>query len=390
VVAVPAPVAPELIFKRLLLLGAALYGAAWACRIYARKYYVWLPDYLRWSVTRPEAANGPVHIFFCYADQFEPGRFVYRTERWAREYPLLAQRHKDSAGRPLQHTWFYPGDDIVDENFRLLQKLAAAGYGEVELHFHHRYDDYESARRKYAAAIEQFQKFGFLQTTDGKTRFAFCHGNNSLDNSIGPWFCGVNSELKLLRSLGCFADFTFPSIWNHAQPSMVNAIYEAADSDRAKSYDRGERLRAGRPAAGDLLIFTGPLVFSPAMNPRWLFLFLENGDIHSTIPLTRRRVDDWIRANVHVEGRPDWVFVKVTSHGAGSDAEAEETLGRDFDGAISYLEARYNDGSRYVLHYVTAREAYNLARAAAANQRGDPSHYLNWQIAPYLAGAGGR
>ncbi len=72
-------------------------------------------------------------------------------------------------------------------------------------------------------------------------------------------------------------------------------------------------------------------------------------------------------------------------HGAASDAEIQESLGPHFDRALSYLEKRYNDGVHYVLHYVTAREAYNLVRAAAAHLHGDPRQYLDWIIPPYVA-----
>jgi hypothetical protein len=58
-------------------------------------------------------------------------------------------------------------------------------------------------------------------------------------------------------------------------------------------------------------------------------------------------------------------------------------LGPELDGALAYMERRYNDGARYVLHYITAREAYNLVRAAAANQSGDPRQYYDYVIPRY-------
>src|ERR1022692_2302846 len=55
------------------------------------------------------------------------------------------------------------------------------------------------------------------------------------------------------------------------------------------------------------------------------------------------------------------------------------------DGALTYMEKAYNDGAHYVLHYVTAREAFNLARAAADGKQGDPRQYYDYLIPPYLA-----
>ena len=41
---------------------------------------------------------------------------------------------------------------------------------------------------------------------------------------------------------------------------------------------------------------------------------------------------------------------------------------------------------RYLLHYITAREGYNLAMAAAEGATGDPTAYLDRTIGPYVAG----
>ena len=115
---------------------------------------------------------------------------------------------------------------------------------------------------------------------------------------------------------------------------------------------------------------------------------VEDGDIHPSVPVDERRVDLWIRANIHVPGKPDWIFVKVHGHGASSDGDAGEFLGQHFDRALSHLESRYNDGVNYILHYVTAREAYNLVRAAEAGATGQPERYYDYVIKPYVASAG--
>jgi hypothetical protein len=96
-------------------------------------------------------------------------------------------------------------------------------------------------------------------------------------------------------------------------------------------------------------------------------------------------VDSWVRANIHVGGRPDWIFIKISTHGAMSTQFTDAVLGPNFDRALSHLESRYNDGGHYILHYVTAREAYNLARAAVDGQHGDPALYMDWAVKPYLA-----
>jgi hypothetical protein len=244
----------------------------------------------------------------------------------------------------------------------------------------------ESARRKYSDGIAFFQRYGFLKSGGGKTHFAFIHGVWALDNSGNNQSnCGVNRELQLLRELGCFADFTFPSLEQESQPAMVNSIYMATDDDRPKSYNRGVPLQLGIRPSGDLLIFEGPLIIAPALDPKRLFALVDDGDIHPAVPAGARRVDYWMRSRIHVKGRPDWQFVKVHGHTAQDIANATETLGPHFEAALSHLEHAYNDGTRYVLHYVTAREAYNLVRAATDGKTGDPCLYYDYVIPPYEA-----
>jgi hypothetical protein len=373
------------LFWRVALVLVCLYGAATAYRFYSRMYYDWAGDYVRWAMAPSEPASGPIHVLFFYTDHFEPGRDFERTHRWEREYPQLASRHRDSQGRVLQHSWFYPGEQLYDENLAGLARLVAGGYGEVELHYHHEHDTDASTEAKFRQAIEKFQKFGFLKSVDGTTHFGFIHGNWGLDNSTGEVFCGADHELRILSNLGSFADFTFSALWSHAQPALVNSIYAATDDDRPKSYDRGTLLRVGQEVKGDLVIFEGPMMVAPSTNPARLFWEVEDADIHPAIPATPKRADLWVKANIHIPGRPEWVFVKVFGHAASSEEDMNETLGPNFDRTLRYLETNYNDGRRYILHYVTAREAYNVARAAVAGKSGDPTQYYNFLIPPYQA-----
>ncbi len=362
-----------------------LFLAALGYRIVIREYYVWFPGYAYWLTHQEKSKTEPIHIFFLYTDHFEPGQRADLMERWLKEYPRLADRHRDSDGRRPQHTWFYPAEQPIDRNLIALRKLVSAGYGETELHLHHFQDTPASARRRFEDGVSYFQRFGFLKGVDGRTHFAFIHGNWSLDNSLGAAFCGNSRELRMLKELGCFADFTFPSLWVKSQPSWVNNIYEVIDDDQPKSYDRGVPVALGWRPAGDLVLVQGPLMIVPTINPAKLFFSVVDSDIHPTVPITPQRVDAWVRANIHVTGRPDWVLLKVHGHAASSTADLEETLGPDFGDALTYLEKRYNDGKHYLLHYVTARETYNVIRAGADGKQGDPQQYFNYVIPPYEA-----
>jgi hypothetical protein len=362
-----------------------LYAAATTARMYVRKYYIFLPDYVRWSLSTSTPVVSPTHVFFLFVDHFEPSHDSERVRRWSSRYRSLASHHQDSDGRPPQHTWLYPGEQSDANIMATLRGLVHDGLGEVGLHYHHGWDSEATLRVRFQTAIAEFQEYGFLRTIDGQTHFAFVHGNSGLDNSNGIELCGVNTELRLLRSLGAFADFTFPSIYMDAQPPVVNAIYAARDDDRPKSYARRYPLSALSDGSADLMIFEGPLLFAPSWNIRHLFLDLDDGNIHPTIPASPARLDRWIRAAVHVPERPDWIFIKVFAHGASSDADEDAVVGPTFDAALTDLEQRYNDGHKYVLHYVTAREAYNLAHAAATHALGNPQQYFDAPILPYEA-----
>ncbi len=371
---------------RAVVIAICFYFFAFAYRIYDRKLYVWLPGYAENRMHQEVAQTKPVHLFVMFADHFEPGARLDRMQRWEADYPKLAGRHRDSSGRKVQHTWFYPGEQPIDKNMIALQALVHDGNGEVELHYHHGNDTQESTEKKFSDAVQYFQKFHFLKSVDGKTHFAFVHGNWGLDNSNGTALCGANREISLLRGLGCFADYTFPSIFQNSQPKIVNTIFEAVDDDGPKSYDHGSPLRVGRPVDENALVLVeGPLGLFPTLSPRKLFLAIEDGNVHLADPINEGRVDRWVSASVHVPGKPDWVFIKIHGHGASTDEDMEEWLGGDLERGLSHLERRYNDGVNYVLHYVTAREVYNLVRAAAAGKTGDPRQYMDWMIPPYEA-----
>jgi hypothetical protein len=330
------------------------------------------------------------HLIFCFVDHFEPhvggadGETARRRlDAWLEEYPRIASRHVDSNGHAPGHSFFYPYDEMEASELRDLAALCDSGFGELEIHLHHRDDTTETLRAKLQDAVRCWRAVGALGSWPGSGRpaFGFIHGNWALDNSRvenGRNFCGVNSEISLLAEEGCYADFTYPALWHMAQPRQANSIFYAEDDPmRPKSHDRGVPVHVGGQPTGHLMIVQGPLCLrrsGPLALPR-----PEDGDITGTKPPTEQRVDAWVRANVHVEGRPEWVFVKVHTHGA-LDRTREALLGTGLDTLFGALEARYNDGREWRLHYVNAREMYNIIRAAEAGKAGDPGEFREFVI----------
>jgi hypothetical protein len=344
----------------------------------------WLAGYLLSVLRRPRAAGGERHLFFCVADHFEPfrggasaaeARGVVR--QWADGYRQAAQGHADSDGRPPRHTFFYPAEEADDECLERLKDLVAEGLGEVEIHLHHRGDTSETLAAKLAEFRDRLHAMGLLGTdAAGRPRYGFVHGNWALCNSRpdGDW-CGVNEELAVLTSTGCYADFTFPSAPSPTQPRMVNAIYRAQDRPgMPRGHDRGERLRAGGAEDG-LMLVQGPLGLNWSRRKWGVLPRLENAELSGANPPSADRVPLWIRQAVGVQGRPEWVFVKVHTHGC-MPANRDVLLGP----AMEELRRALENRPGWKLHYVTAREMYNVARAAEKGLTGDPGTARNNEI----------
>ena len=350
---------------------------------------IWLPAYLRTRVRRPPSAT-PIHVLFCIADHFEPDwnrateeEQLRRVDRWARDYPCLARAHRDRDGRHPRWTFFYPAEAYQADVLERLAQLCRAGWGEAEVHLHHDGDTSASLSEKLERAKADFARHGLLarERATTRVRFGFVHGNWALDNSgaDGRW-CGVNNELEILRDAGCYADFTLPSAPSPTQTRKINSLYYATDDpQRPKSHDTGRDVAVGGQANGDLLIVQGPLTLNWRRRKYGLLPRIENGELSATSPPSRQRADLWVQEAAAIRGKEDWRFVKVYTHGA-KPANTEVLLGEPMDALFSYLESRYNDGTRYRLHYVTAREMYNIIKAAEHGETGEPGQYRDFEL----------
>jgi hypothetical protein len=373
----------------LLLVAAGLLFEA----LRRRHVLQWLPGYVRGRIAAEPRVAGPTHILFCFVDHFEPawkrpGPEVERARvaRWCHDYPLLAQRFRDADGCHPKHTFFFPEEEYRFEHLDRLSRLCAQGFGEIEVHLHHDADTSEGLRDKLARFITVLHStHGALSTdsVDGRIRWAFIHGNWCLDNSRpdGRW-CGVNDELIVLRDCGCYADFTFPSAPSDTQPATVNSIYYATDDPlRPKSHDTGQPVAVGGGQSGDLMLVQGVLGFDWSSRKLGILPRIENSDVRAGQPPTAARVDRWVKLAPTVRGRPEWKFIKIHTHGAAEN-QADVLLGPPVERMFAHLEQRYNDRSEYVLHYVSAREMYNIIKAAESGESGDPGNYRNYVLPP--------
>ncbi len=333
--------------------------------------------------------KGTMDVMVCIADHFEPdwrganpAQQEERVRAWCERFPALASRHRDADGRPPRWTFFYPIEAYDAGHVEALSRLCRQGYGEVEVHLHHDGDTPEGLRATLRQGVKRLADNRLLgvDRETGNPAFAFVHGNWALGNSRpdGRW-CGVGGELRVLREAGCYADFTFPSAPDPTQPRLVNAIYHATEDGRPRPHDRGRRMRVGGRPTGDLLLIQGPLALT--WDPCRRRLRLDTADLRANDPPTPRRVDTWVRDGIGVTGRPEWVFVKLHTHGA-QEANMEALLGEAGDRFFRYLGKAYNDGTRYRLHYVTAREMFSIVKAAEAGHAGNPGAVRDFAVRP--------
>jgi hypothetical protein len=103
---------------------------------------------------------------------------------------------------------------------------------------------------------------------------------------------------------------------------------------------------------------------------------LEYGAVEADPRPTPGRVAKWIDAGIHVKGKPEWIFVKVYSHGAQSESIV---LDHDLAPMLGWLEAECRCRG-LALHYMTAREAFNIVKAAEQGKEGDPEEYRDFDV----------
>lgn len=342
-----------------------------------KNVHIWIMSYFAQAIRRVflPKPKGLTHIIFCIADHFEPrwgkvspDKELERVDKWISKYEPVAARHRDSDGKIPQYTFFYPIDEYTPDVFEKVARFCEKGFGEIEIQLHHDNDTENSLRKKLEHAKDVF----------GKHEYGFVHGNWSLGNSRkdGKW-CGVNNELTVLKETDCYADFTLPSAPSETQTRKINSIYYAKDTGGPKPHNTGIDVKAGKAPDEGLMIIQGPLALS------WKRMKIENSGITMENPPTKDRVDLWVKQGIGVKGRPDWIFVKVYAHGAQDD-NIKDAYFNNLNKMFGYLEEKYNDGKDYKLHYVTAREMYNIIKAAEAGEGDNPGEYRNYLLAANL------
>ncbi|MBL9120394.1 MAG: hypothetical protein JNL80_10830 [Phycisphaerae bacterium] len=364
-------------------------GLLIAREIRRRNIHRWLGAAMAQPFASRRRDDEVTDLLLCIADHYEPrwgnasdAVAQSRVAAWTEGYAAALGAFRDSDGRSPRHTFFYPIDQYEAEHVEAIAELCRQGHGEIEIHLHHDNDTAENLSRTLVEFTELFAlRHGVLgRWPDGRIAYGFVHGNWALDNSRpdGRW-CGVPNELTILQRTGCYGDFTLPSAPDATQTRTVNRIYRAVGRPNCcKSHNRGVRVGSGGDTPG-LMIIQGPLrLWWPrrSRTPR-----IENGCIQAGQVPSMARLEQWLRAGVHVPQRPDWRFVKLHTHGA-VEANRQVLLGPSMQMLHRSLAERAQGDTRFRYHYVTAREMFNLALAAEAGWQGTVADALDFEICP--------
>ena len=329
---------------------------------------LWLPGYIADRLSRLSARTKPRRVWVAITDHFEPmggnvpldqGRA--RVRAWQQMWPEIAgNAPRDVAGNMPRYTFFYPQEEYVHEIVAALEPMVRGGMADVEVHLHHDHDTAPSFEAKLRTFLRQLHEdHGFLHTHRGQLVFGFIHGNWALDNSRpdGHW-CGVQGELQILRRLGCYADFTMPSLPSATQGGPINRIYWTnGDPARPKGFAQGIKAQPGAgPQGNGLLMIPGPmgLRFRDRLMPR-----LETGELAVYDQPTPYRVERWLALAPQLG---EDIFIKLYGHTARED-NAGALLGTPgSEGSLAPMFRWISEAAQrhnLELHWATAYEMFS-------------------------------
>jgi hypothetical protein len=95
-------------------------------------------------------------------------------------------------------------------------------------------------------------------------------------------------------------------------------------------------------------------------------------------PPSLRRLRLWKQAGISVQGRPDWLFIKLHCHSM-DPAQESAVLGeamRKFLGEL--VEGAQQRGE--IVHFASAREMVNMILAACDGREGNPGAYRDYRF----------
>ena len=328
---------------------------------------IWLLPYLKQHFRGSSRAGKVRRVWVAITDHYEPWGMgasletaQSRVALWREKWPRVADdAPRDTAGNRALYTFFYPQEEYHRDLLHDIAEIVRLGVADVEVHIHHDNEKRESFIHKITEFCTRLtDEHGLLRKVNGQTLFGFIHGNWALDNSRpdGKW-CGLPGEIALLRDLGCYADFTMPSIPSATQARIVNQIYWCTNNpdNRPRSFDHGIEATTGGGKHGDLLMITGPVAvrFGSRLKPK-----IDTGELTGYDLPTPDRVNRWLD-NAPVIGGD--LFLKLFTHGA-QDRNLLPLLDSGLPNLFRWLKQE-TDRRGIEVYWTTAWQMYQAANA---------------------------
>jgi hypothetical protein len=217
-------------------------------------------------------------------------------------------------------------------------------------------------------------------SADGQPMYGFVHGNWALANSSGGRWCGVDNEMQILADTGCYADFTLPSVPHQAQVPRINAIYSCGRPLSERTPHRsGPSVAVGSQPTLPI-IFGGPLVFNWSRRIKSIPVpRVDDGGLARNYTMDLQRFQRWFNARVSVAGRPEWVFVKLYSHGF-FEWDQDVMIGGEMRRFMNEVLELASKTGEFDVYFATAREAFNMVAAAVDGHSGSPGKYRDYRL----------
>ena len=155
------------------------------------------------------------------------------------------------------------------------------------------------------------------------------------------------------------------------------------DPNAPKSYNRGIPVTVNQKPPDKTLMLIQGIIGVRYHAKKQLKLGVECSDLDVRNPPTIERVIFWVKNSIAIPGNPNWRLFKLHTHG-GPEDKWDANFGSYANMAFNYLEKKYDNGEKYILHYVTARELFNIVKATEEAKQGNPHKYRDFAIPKYI------
>ena len=106
---------------------------------------------------------------------------------------------------------------------------------------------------------------------------------------------------------------------------------------------------------------------------------LDDGALAQNYPLNLARFNRWRSARISVAGRPDWIFVKLYSHGF-FDWDQDAMIGGHMRRFMTEVLELSEKTQEFSVYFASAREAFNMVMAAVDGHSGSPGQYRDYKL----------